>query len=188
MPQLSIFDKNEKGVTMNVFKLKKLENGIEVSNDKEYIKSIARFSLDKTLPSCKILDNYVVIVNDNDETADLKVICGPNKGACYKNIDKTMLVRPNLLPCFMKDAIKWQDAVNMIRDGIMPDSVMKVCNNVLEGKKDNICKGLVTAQTRDSILTIKVLEETLSPYLGPLGLALVLNELTRRLMDEKEEG
>lgn len=173
---------------MNVYKLKKLENGIEVNSDKEYIKSIARFSWDKTPPCCKILDNYVVVVNDNGDSADLKVICGPNSGALYKNIDKSMIVKPNLLPCFMKDAIKWQDAVNMLRNGIMPDSVMNVCNNVLDGKKEKICEGLVTAQTKDSILTVKVMEEALSPYLGPLGLAMTINELSRRLFDEKKEG
>lgn len=173
---------------MNVYKLKKLENGVEINNDKEYFKSIARFSWDKTPPSCKILDNYVVIVNDSGDTADLKVICGPNSGALYKNIDKCMIVRPNLLPCFMKDAIKWQDAVNMIRNGILPDSVMTVCNNVLGDKKESIGKGLVTAGTKDSILTVKVLEEALTPYLGPLGLALTLNELSRRILDEKKDG
>ena len=165
----------------------KLENGIVVDNNKEYIKAIARFSWDKTAPSCKIMDNFVVIVNDKDDVADLKVICGPNRGKTYTNIDKSMLVRPSLLPCFMKDAIKWQDAVNMIKDGKMPDSVMTVCNNILEGNEGKIRDGLVTAGTKDSILTVKVLEEVLSPYLGPLGLALVLNELTRRILDEKKE-
>lgn len=169
---------------MNVYQLKRLQDGIEIDNTDEYRKHIARFAWDRTPACCKILDNFVVIVNDGDGTADLKVICGPNQGKLYKNIDKCMLVKPSLLPCFMKDALKWQDAVNMIKSGSFPASVGRVCENALINKKERICAGFNQKGTRDSILSIKILEEVLTPYLGPLGLALVLNDLKKKVFNE----
>lgn len=170
---------------MKVYQLRKLENGIEVDTDKEYRKHIARYAWDRTIPNAKILDNFVVKVREGDETSDLKVICGPNCGKLYKNISNSMLVKPNLLPCFAKDAIAWQDAVNLINDGRLPDSVLRVCENALLNKKEVICAGINQTNTRDSILSVKVLEEVLSPYMGSLGLALILKELKKRVFNEE---
>lgn len=171
---------------MKVYQLQKMENGIPVSNDKEYQKTIARYAWDRTIIVPKILDNFVVKVREGDETSDIKVICGPNCGALYKNIDNRMLVKPSLLPCFMKDAIAWQEAVDIIKSGHFPARLEMVCENALLNKKEKICAGLNQNKTRDSILSVKVLEEVLTPYLGSLGLALVLKELKRRIFDGKK--
>jgi len=172
---------------MRVYKLKKLENGIEIDTDNEYKKQIARFAWDKTLPNPKVLDNFVVKVRDGEETSDLKVIYGPNSGKVYKNIDNTMLVKPNLLPCFMKDAIKWQEAVNCIQSGHFPANVEQVCENALLNKKQIICAGINQERSKDSILSVKILEEVLTPYLGSLGLAMVLKELKKRIFSDETQ-
>lgn len=170
---------------MKVYQLKKLENGIALDTDKEYRKHLARYAWDRTLPSVKILDNFVVKIREGDETSDLKVICGPNCGKVYKNISNEMLIKPSMLPCFAKDAIAWQDAVNLIKNGMIPASVMQVCENALLNKKQIICAGINQTNTRDSILSVKILEEVLTPYIGSLGLALILKDLKKRVFNEE---
>lgn len=172
---------------MKVYQLKKKENGILIDTDKEYRKHIAGYAWDRRISVPKILDNFVVKVRDGDETSDIKVICGPNCGQLYKNIDNTMLVKPSLLPCFMKDAIAWQDAVNIIKSGQFPEVLTHICENALLNRKQIICAGINQEKTRDGVLSVKILEEVLTPYLGSLGLALLLNELKRRIFDETQK-
>ena len=172
---------------MKVYQLKKKENGIFADTDKEYRKYIAEYAWDRRIGTPKILDNFVVKVRDGEETSDIKVICGPNCGKLYKNIDNSMLAKPSLLPCFMKDALAWQDAVNIIKSGQFPAVLTHICENALLNQKHKICAGINQEKTRDGVLSVKILEEVLTPYLGSLGLALLLTELKRRLFDETQE-
>ncbi len=169
---------------MKIYQLKRIKNGLCINNDFECKLNLSLYPLKCTVNIPKNEENYVVVTKElNEDLVNVTVIYGPNRGSKYSSIDRSMLCVPNILPCYRNNADKWLDCMLMIDNGRMPDSVEEMINNALGDRSKY--KGLSTLGTTDSILSTKILQEVLEPYLGPFGLILMLNMIQSRVLKNK---
>lgn len=171
-----------------IYQLKKLEKGLEINSDTKLLNRIAQSSLSGTIGAVEVEDNFVIVVNNPviTDSVNVKVVHGQNKGREYK-VHKSMLKDPNLLPCFRKKEKKWCNCVNMLENGKLPASIGAIVKNALsEDTMSKVKASLNSDNKKDKVISIKVLQETLEPYLGVLGLVMALDLIKSRVLNNDE--
>jgi hypothetical protein len=166
-----------------VYQIKKLKDGIELDLDNDFRTSIYKYPIIKKIDVIPNHANYCVILKAGNDVSKVKVIYGKDKGLEY-SIDNSFLKKPNLLPCFRRDNKKWFDCVDQIKKGFLPSEIENIIDNAMSMKQKNkITASLGSDSLKDSILSIKVIQEILEPYLGPVGLCLSLKAIKERVFD-----
>lgn len=172
--------------TYQVYQIKKLKDGIEVNFDNDFITSFLKYPIVKR---CNIVPNrcrYCALIKPGNDMSRVKVIYGEDKDLEFE-IANDMLKKPNLLPCFQRNHQKWLDNVAQLEKCLLPKDIENIAVNAFnEEKHKRVCASLNSNNTKDIILSLKVIQETLQPYLGPVGLALAMNVLKDRVFKVQE--
>lgn len=171
--------------TYKVYQIKKLKDGLEVNFDNDFVTSFLKYPIIKR---CDLIPNkarYCALIRPGIDMSRIKVIYGEDKGLEFET-DNFMLKKPNLLPCFAKDHLKWLSNVNQLEHCLLPKDIENLVNNALDDKKSKIVASLNSSKLDDCVLSIKAIQEILQPYLGPVGLALAMNVLKDRVFKVQE--
>lgn len=173
-----------------VYQLKILKEGVEVDNSKTYAMALAESSFTSNVKCCENDSNYVVCEpsSPEDSCVNILIIFGKNKGNRYVGIDKSMLKKPDLLPCFCNNKDKWLRNANMLNENMLPNDISTLAKEALGEKKiEAISGGINNNGTRDSVMSVKLVQEVLEPYLGSFGLVLSMNLLKNRIFNKQEK-
>lgn len=165
-----------------VYQIKKLKDGFELNLDDDFKTAIYKYPIIKKIDTIPNHANYCVLLKAGNDMSKVKVIYGEDTGLEY-SIDNSFLKKPNLLPCFRRDNKKWFDCVCDIEKGILPYEIEEIVNNAIGNKRKKITAAL-NGNLKDSVLSIKAIQEILEPLLGPVGLCLSLNVIKKRIFDE----
>lgn len=171
--------------TYQVYQIKKLKDGLEVNFDNDFVTSFLKYPIVKR---CNIVPNrcrYCALIKPGNDVSRVKVIYGEDKGLEFE-IDNKMLKKPNLLPCFQRNHQKWLNNVKQLEKCLPSEDIENLVTNALDNKLNKIVASLNSPKLEDCVLSLKAIQEILTPYLGPVGLTLAMNVLKDRVFKVQE--
>lgn len=171
-------------LSRSIYQVKTLEQGREVDASADAIKSFLMYPLTRKLDKVEVKSNYVAVASVEGELAKVMVVYGPDKGATM-TVAREMLTKPDILPCFAGNGSRWAKAVEAMGKGLPSQDVENVINNAMFGRKKVITAAFNSDDVKDSVLSLKAIQEVCEPYLGPVGMVMALSVMKNRIFKEK---